>query len=163
MDFDKRIPILIKVQDEIDFGNKSFDMPQIIKCSHCGSNIFYIGEYYGLHKRDWEGLFDDVKVLGETEESKEYRRWEITVVGERKYCAVCGCKNGYITVWDEKEIAHEFEDEYEKGHYEEALDLIKYPESPQKERLINYDSAIKDIKKWVADWKKKQDIKKKKK
>lgn len=162
MDIEKRIPVLVKVQDEIVFGNKSFYEPKIVRCINCGGNLFYIGEYYGLHKKEWSLWIDDIKVLGETPESKKYRKWEITVVGEKKYCAVCGCGCGYITVWDETQIAHEFDDEYERENYEQALDLLKYPSQPQQESLIRYDNFIKDLKKWISDWEKKQKEKKKK-
>lgn len=155
MDFDKRIPVLIKVQSEIEFGNKSFTEPNIDRCDHCGANIFYVGMVYGL-VFNAHGFTRDYKVLGETEESKYYRLFDIREAYEQKICAVCGISHGLLTTWDDEDTVKEFEDSYDKDFYEEGLEVLQYPPTTKK-KYLNYEYAIKEIKKWIAEWEEKRE------
>jgi len=155
MDFDKRIPVLIKVQDEIEFGNKrSFTEPDINRCDHCGANIFYVGQVFGL-VFNGHGWGMEHKVVGETKESKYYRLFDIREAYEQKFCAVCGVENELITTWDDFDVVKEFEDRWDKDHYEEALQVLQYPPSTKK-KFYNYEHGIKKVKEWIAEWEEKR-------
>lgn len=156
----RRIPILVVPEGEVDFGGKSFDEPKILRCETCGNAMFYLAQRYGLVNR--KDVFP-FAVLGETEESKKYRDWDIDYCSEERYCAVCKRPNGMIPVHYGEEIAHEFEDcSWEMERYEKALDLLKYPGSAKQGDMIKYDKEIEDIKEWISELeernKKKRDI-----
>ena len=156
MDYDKnRIPVLVKVQREIDFGNKSFTEPDIERCDNCGANIFYIGRVYGL-VFNGHGWCADHKVVGETEESKYFRLFDIQEAWEQKVCAVCGLSHGLLTTWSDSDVVKEFDDSWEKDHYEEALEVLQYPKVTEK-KYISFDHAIKEIKGWIAEWEEKRE------
>lgn len=152
MEYAKRLPVLIVPEGEMDFGGKSFDEPKIVRCEHCGSSIFYCAQRFGLVKRNM-GL-QDIPVVGETKESKEFRKWDIDYVSEERLCAVCKSPNGCITVRDD--IAYQFEDQWDIEEYGKALDLLQYPQNALQGKLRQYESRINEIKKWIADSEKKE-------
>jgi hypothetical protein len=150
MEYEKRLPVLIVPQGDMDFGGKSFDEPKIARCEHCGNAMFYLAQRFGLVERSWRKT-DAWAVIGETEESKKFRQWDIDVCSEERYCAVCKCPNGMIVVVPDDEIAHEFEDMWEVERYEKGLDIIQYPQNAKERDKINYENEVNNIRKWIDE------------
>lgn len=151
---DNRIPVLVKVQSEIEYGFRNFTEPDFIKCENCGGNLFYIGTVYGI-LYDRYNLQTKTKVLGETEESKYYRKFDIREISEERYCAVCGLSAGLVSVWDREDIVKNFEDKWDMEYYEKALSVLQYPPKTERKKIIN-ENSIKEVKKWIEDWEKKR-------
>lgn len=150
MEYEKKLPVLIVPEGEMNFGGKSFDEPKIVRCEQCGNAMFYLAHKMGLVERPWM-RHDAFKVLGETEESKAYRAWDIDVCYEERHCAVCKMTNGLISVAPDEEIAHEFEDQWEVERYEKALDILQYPTNVLEKNKVHYEREIEDIKKWIKE------------
>lgn len=159
LDYEKRLPILIVPEGEMDFGGKSFDEPKIARCEYCGSALFYCAQRYGLVNKNLKWI-DTIAVVGETEESKKFREWEIDYVSEERLCAVCKRPCGFINVRDDEDIAHEFEDQWDVERHEEALDLLQYPKETNTGKLLKYEREIDNIKQWIVNLeRKRQEIK----
>ena len=150
MELDKRIPVLVKVQNEIDFGSNSFEEPDITRCYNCGGNLFYIGKYYGLVKKPIEWVHT-LNVIGETKESKKYRQFEVDFIEHSFKCAQCGESEGSVSIYNKREVIRRFEDTWEKDEYEIAIDLIKYPENVTVAKKRRYKNRIDKIHKWIEE------------
>jgi hypothetical protein len=150
MEYEKKLPVLVVPEGEMDFGGKSFDEPKIVRCENCGNAMFYLAQRYGLVEEPWRRS-DEWKVVGETEESKAFRSWEIGICSEERLCAVCKMPNGLIAVAGDEEIAHEFEDQWEVERHEKALDILKYPNEVLHKNRIHYEREIENIKKWIKE------------
>lgn len=142
--WDKRIPVLVKTLDEMEFA-KGFEEPEPEKCDNCGSHIFYIVDRFGLHKEKYRWM-DEFEVIGETEESKKYKKWEVGVVDKQFFCAVCGVHHYGESIWQDEYVAKEFEDKRDADWHEEALDCIKYPTTMTESKKQLYKKTVKEIK-----------------
>jgi hypothetical protein len=150
MEYHKRIPTLIIPEAEIDFPlDEGWKERKIHRCDNCGNALFYLAGVKGLVR--YKDFFRNMKVAGETKESKKYRNWEISQVAEERYCAICNTPGGTINIVEDKDIAHYFDDLWSASYYEDVLDLLQYPNRARKGQLLRSKKDIEKVKKWIAD------------
>lgn len=113
MKIQERIPKLVIKPNEIDgqdvFGLNLSLNDNTVKCTDCGSHLFYIKIHWGIVAEN-----DDYSILG----NKSNRTYCLREVGMHLYCAECGV----------------FEEMYHKWYYPEDKIIMTFEEVEMAEK-----------------------------